>query len=73
MDVSVYQGDVKQKSCGTLKLTQGLKQSDQIYSLICSAEGDTVRLSKSQGNIAVSEIAVINTSKLLILLCSVSL
>ena len=46
-DVSVYQGDVKQKSCGTLQLTYGLEQSDQIYTLICNTEGDMVKLTKS--------------------------
>jgi hypothetical protein len=59
--VSVYQGDVKQKSCGTLKLTYGLEQSDQIYTLICNTEGDTVILSKDTGNVAVFEIVVTGT------------
>jgi hypothetical protein len=58
VDVSVYQGDVKQKSCGTLKLTYGLEQSDQIYTLICNTEGDTVKLSKSTGYVIVYEIVV---------------
>jgi hypothetical protein len=58
VEVSVYQGDVKQKSCGTLKLTYGLEQSDQIYTLICNTEGDTVKLSKDIGNIALYEIVV---------------
>ena len=62
VDVSVYQGDVKQKSCGTLQLTYGLEQSDQIYTLICNTEGDTVKLSKSTGNIAVNELVVIRTT-----------
>ena len=61
VDVSVYQGEVKQKSCGTLQLTYGLKQSDQIYTLICNTDGDTVKLSKSTGNIAVFEVVVIGT------------
>ena len=64
MDVSVYQGDVKQKSCGTLKLTYGLEQSDQIYTLICNTEGDTVKLSKSSRRISVYEVAIqTNTGK----------
>ena len=62
VDVSVYQGDVKQKSCGTLQLTYGLEQSDQIYKLLCNVEGDTVKLSKSTGDIAVTEVAVISTT-----------
>ena len=63
VDVSVYQGEVKQKSCGTLQLTYGLEESDQIYTLLCNAEGDTVKLSKDQGNIAVWEIAVTSTCR----------
>ena len=65
VDVSVYQGDTKQRSCGTLKLKDGLKQSDQIYTLICKAKGDTVKLSKEAGEglnlIQVAEVAVITT------------
>ena len=59
VDVSVYQGEVKQKSCGTLQLTYGLEQSDQIYTLICNSNGDTVKLSKSTKTIAVSEVLVL--------------
>ena len=58
-DVSVYQGDVKQKSCGTLQLTYALERSDQIYTLICNAEGDTVILSKNTGQLVQYEVAVI--------------
>ena len=64
VDVSVYQGEVKQKSCGTLQLTYELEQSDQIYTLICNTEGDTVKLSKDTGNIVVSEVVMISTGKL---------
>ena len=56
--VSVYQGEVKQKSCGTLQLKYGLEQSDQIYTLICNTKGDTVKLSKNTGKIVVTEVAV---------------
>ena len=65
VDVSVYQGDVKQKSCGTLQLTYGLEQSDQINTLICNTEGDTVKLSKDTGDILVFEVVVIGTGKLI--------
>ena len=65
VDVSVYQGDEKQKSCGTLQLTDGLEQSDQIYRLVCSIKGDTVFLSKETGEglnlIQVAEVAVTTT------------
>ena len=53
LDVSVYQGEVKQKSCGTLQLSYGLKRSDQIYKVVCNTEGNSVVLSKSTGTIIV--------------------
>ena len=58
VDVSVYKRDVLQKSCGTLELTYGLEQLDQIYTLLCNTKGDTVKLSKSTGHLAVTEVAV---------------
>ena len=62
VDIAVYQGDEKQGDCGTLKLTYGLEQADQIYSFTCNAEGDTVLLSKAANpggsNILVYEITV---------------
>jgi hypothetical protein len=61
VDVSVYKGDEKQMSCGTLQLTYGLEQSDQIYTLICNTEGDTVKLSKNTGRLALFEIVVTGT------------
>ena len=61
VDVSAYNGGVHQKSCGTLQLTYGLEQSGQIYTLLCNTEGDTVKLSKSAGNIVVFELAVTST------------
>ena len=63
VDVSVYQGEVQQKSCGTLQLTYGLEQSDQIYTLICNTEGDTVKLTKTAHReaIAVFEVVVISS------------
>ena len=63
VDVSVYQGEVKQKSCGTLQLTYELEQSDQIYTLICNSEGDTVKLSKTTGKLGVFEVAVAGKGK----------
>ena len=64
VDVSVYKGEVQQKSCGTLKLTYGLEQSVQVYTLLCNVEGDTVKLSKNSGAITVQEIVVVGASKL---------
>ena len=57
--MSVYQGMVKEKSCGALQFTYGLEQSDQIYTLICNTEGDTVKLSKTVDRIVVFDLAVI--------------
>ena len=59
VDVSVYQGEVKQKSCGTLQLTYALEQSDQIYPFICITEGDSVKLSKLEDRIVVYEVVVL--------------
>ena len=73
VDVSVYQGEVKQKSCGTLQLTYGLEQSDQIYTLICNSEGDNVKLSKTEGNIAVFEIAVVSIGTVQMSISEISL
>ena len=63
VDVSVYKGDVQQKSCGTLQLTYGLEQPDQIYTLLCNTEGDTVKLNKESGLISVGEVAVTTRGK----------
>ena len=72
VDVSVYQGEVKQKSCGILQLTYGREQSNQIYALLCNTEGDNVKLSKNTGHIAVSEVATISTGtvKIKVSVCS---
>ena len=65
VDVSVNQGEALKKSCGTLQLTYGLEQSDQIYTLICNAEGDTVKLSKDTPDyIAICEVAVVTQGDL---------
>ena len=59
VDVSVYQGDVKQKSCGTLQLTYGLEQSDQIYTLLCNVAGDSLRFTKtSVDRLVIAEVVV---------------
>ena len=67
VDLSVYQGKAKQKSCGTLQITYGLKQSDQIHTLICNSEGDIVKLSKTTGHISVFEVAVVGKGMQLLL------
>ena len=41
------------------------RESDQIYTLLCNTDGDTVKLSKNTGNIAVFEVVVIGTGELL--------
>ena len=63
ISVSVYRGEVKQKSCGTLQITYGLEQSDQIYTLTCGAIGDTVKLTKAEGKLRAWEIVVIGMGK----------
>ena len=63
VDVSVYQGEVKQKSCGTLRLTYGLEQSEQIYTHLCNTIGNTVRFGKGDGILSVVDVAVSSTGK----------
>ena len=63
VNVSVYQGEVQKKSCGTLQLTYGLDQSDQFYKLICNAKGDTVKLSNNTGRILLLEVVVTVSGK----------
>ena len=58
VDIAVYQGDEKRGDCGTLQMTYGLEQEDQIYTFTCNTEGDTVLLSKTSGHILVFEIVV---------------
>ena len=60
VDVSVHQGEVQEKVCGTLQLTDGLKQTDQIYTLVCETTGDTVKLSKTSNRIEVFEVVVLS-------------
>ena len=57
-DVSVYEGEVRQKSCGTLQLTYALDLTDQIYTIICKAEGDVVKFSKTTKTIVVLEVVL---------------
>ena len=66
VDVGVYQGDTIIGSCGTLKLTYGIEQADQIYTLVCNVMGDNVKLSKADGEIRVWEIVIIGTGICLI-------
>ena len=59
VDVSVYQGEVQQKSCGTLSPTYGPEPSDQIYTFICSVEGAAVVVSKNKRTLRVDEIVIV--------------
>ena len=56
--VSVLKGEVMQKSCGKLQPTNGQEQADQIYTMICNARGDTVRLKKNSGKFHIWEVVV---------------
>ena len=51
VDVSVYQGEVKRKSCGTLKLTKVPLALPDLQSTHCSVTLPEVKLSKTLGNI----------------------
>ena len=58
VDIAVYQEDELQATCGTLQLTYASDEADQIYTFICSTDGDTVLLSKTSVHIAIYEIVV---------------
>ena len=64
VEVSVYKRDVKQKSCGTIQPTYGLEQTEQIYTLICNAEGDILKLAReNSGKFMIWEIVVTGPGK----------
>ena len=65
INVSVYKSDVFEKSCVYPDITSELTQSDQIYSWLCMAEGDTVKIKKStETNMELFEVAVTSTRKI---------
>ena len=63
VEVAVYHGELKKRSCGTLTLTEALNQSDQIYTLVCNANGDTVKFSKQSHYIVIvmAEVIILGT------------
>ena len=64
LELSVYQGENLVKICGTFQRTYGKKQSDQIYSLNCNVEGDSVMLRKTTPElIGIYEVVVTGKSK----------
>ena len=61
VDIAVYKRNSigkEEEGCGTLEVTYGLKQEEQIYSFWCGKEGDTVVLTKGDGAISFYEIVV---------------
>ena len=65
VDVSIYQGEVKSKSCGTLQFQRGLEQSDQVYTLACNTAGDTVKFSKAIETLNLFEVVTKGTGNYL--------
>ena len=62
--VSVYQDSQKQKDCGTLQLSYGLDQSDQIYHINCGVRGDMIKFSKNtQVNVVLYEVVIVGLGK----------
>ena len=58
--VSVHNGGKKIKSCGTLRPKTGLKQSDQIYTVLCNTKGDTIKVTQEDPEkvLMIFEIAI---------------
>ena len=44
VNVKVYLGYVEQKSCGNLELSTKQSEDDQIYTVFCNVEGDSIML-----------------------------
>ena len=61
VDVSIYQGEVKSKSCGTLQFKYGLEQSDQVYTIACNTAGDTVKFSKAIETLKIFDVVTKGT------------
>ena len=61
--------------CGVLQLRDRLRQTDQIYTVICNIFGDVVMLTKDEGVISVSEVVVVTAKgtsvPYVIILCDV--
>ena len=63
VELSVYQGEDRQKVCGIFQRTHGLEQSDQTYTLLCNVEGDSVKLRKTTERIlGIFEVVVTGKS-----------
>ena len=61
--------------CGVLQLRDGLRQIDQVYTVICNIFGDVMMLTKDEGVISVSEVVVVTAKGksvlYIIILCDV--
>ena len=63
LELSVYHGKNLVKICGTFQRTYGQKQSDQIYSLYCNVNGDSIKLRKTTPEfIGIYEVVVTGKS-----------
>ena len=63
IEVSIYLGDRKKKSCSELRLTYGLKQPDQIYTVNCNSRGNIVKVISKEDDVEIFEIVVTSTGK----------
>ena len=64
VNVKVYLGYVGQKSCGNLELSTKQSEEDQIYTVFCNVEGDSImliseeKISGLNKQIAVREVVI---------------
>ena len=49
VELLALQGETVSKVCGTFQRTYGPEQSDQMYTLVCNTEGDSIKLRKEGG------------------------
>ena len=57
VELWVNQGE-EQKFCGKIQQTYGLQQSDQIHTLVCNVDGDSIKLRKTEQILGIYEVVV---------------
>ena len=60
VEIDVFNGEEKVKFCGQPRLNYGLRQRDQMYTVMCNRLGNSVRLTTFDSVIRVFELVVIS-------------
>ena len=62
INVEVLLDGVQEKKCGEIRLSSGLTQQEQQYTMACNAYGDTIKISSSK-EFHIADIIVIGNGK----------